>query len=242
MYKQLISISLIALLAGCRQAGTPRCGYVASPVDLEIVSEGESLVGKGPSAFSVDGHFMWGASVLKSEEDGKYLLYFKGNIYDPHWRGVHGVALGDSPTGPFTPLDTVVFDLPSIDGQKLSAEDPYVWYNRKDHLFYAVFKDFTGHFTQSGPCLAIMYSEDGINWKLPKNSLFMKKELVLTSGDTVKVHRLERPQLLLDENDNPQVLYSACSVGDVNQKYDGSSLTCKSHCALLRSDRRSYCW
>ena len=68
-----------------------------------------------------------------------------------------------------------------------------------------------------------MYSEDGIDWKLPENSLFMKKELVLTSGDTVKVHRLERPQLFLDENDDPQVLYSACSIGDVNKKYDGSS-------------------
>ena len=396
MYKQLMGISIITLLVGCREANVPHCSYEASPVDIGIVQKGESLIGKGPSAFSVDGHFMWGASVLKSEEDGKYymvysapeagehpfnnawvygskmglavsdrpdgggfrqlgfflnadgftpdtsswdaqtvmnphlrhfgnkyylyyvggkdagnlpvkskadtldqrsriqqmlcigvlefdsfdkllkgefvksktpllsprtrvkpndivapspegtqpkpdniivvnpsvvyrpsdrkyLLYFKGNMYDPHWRGVHGVALGASPAGPFVPLDTVVFDLPSTDGQKLSAEDPYVWYNRKDRLFYAVFKDFTGHFTQSGPCLAIMYSEDGIDWKLPENSLFMKKELILTSGDTVKVHRLERPQLLLDENDDPLVLYSACSVGDVNKKYDGSS-------------------
>ena len=51
----------------------------------------------------------------------------------------------------------------------------------------------------------------------------MKKELLLASGDTVKVDRLERPQLLLDENDDPQVLYSACSVDDLNKKYDGSS-------------------
>lgn len=395
MYKQLISILLIALFTSCHQTGIPHCEYVASPVNIVITQQGESRIAKGHSAFSLDGHFMWGASVLKAEEDGKfymvysapeagplpfnnawvlgskmglavsdrpdggfkqlgiflnmdgftpdtsswdaqtvmnphlrrfgdkyylyyaggkdpgevpvksksgildersriqqmlrigviefdsfdkllkgefvksetpllsprtrvkpddivdpspdgtvakpdniilvnpsvvyrpsdrkYLLYFKGNRYDPHWRGVHGVALSDSPTGPFIPLDTPVFDLPSTDGQKLSAEDPYVWYNRKDRLFYAVFKDFTGHFTQAGPCLAIMYSKDGIDWKLPENSLFMKKELVLTSGDTVKVHRLERPQILLDENDDPLVLYSACSIDDVNNKYDGSS-------------------
>lgn len=395
MYKQLISIILATLFTSCRQTGIPHCEYVASPVNIVITQQGKSRIANGHSAFNLDGHFMWGASVLKAEEDGKYymiysapeagqfpfnnawvfgskmglavsdqpdggfkqlgiflnmdgftpdtsswdaqtvmnphlrrfgdkyylyyaggkdpgdvpvksksgildersriqqmlrigviefdsfdkllkgefvksetpllsprtrvkpddivnpspdgtvakpdniilvnpsvvyrpsdrkyLLYFKGNMYDPYWRGVHGVALSDSPTGPFIPLDTPVFDLPSTDGQKLSAEDPYVWYNRKDQLFYAVFKDFTGHFTQAGPCLAIMYSKDGIDWKLPENSLFMKKELVLTSGDTVKVHRLERPQILLDENDDPQVLYSACAIEDVNNKYDGSS-------------------
>ncbi|WP_199676318.1 MULTISPECIES: glycoside hydrolase family protein [Parabacteroides] len=162
-------------------------------------------------------------AVVYRPSDGKYLLYFKGNMYDPHWRGVHGVAVGDSPTGPFVSLDVPVFDLSLDDGQKLSAEDPYVWYNKKDKLFYAVFKDFTGHFTKAGPCLAIMYSEDGIDWKLPENSLFMKKELILLSGDTLDVHRLERPQLFLDENDDPQVLFAACSIDDVNPKKDGSS-------------------
>lgn len=35
--------------------------------------------------------------------------------------------------------------------------------------------------------------------------------------------RLERPQLFLDENDDPIVLYSACSITPLNQKKDGSS-------------------
>lgn len=171
-------------------------------------------------------------AVVYRPSDGKYLLYFKGNMYDPHWRGVHGVAVGDSPTGPFVPLDVPVFDLSLDDGQKLSAEDPYVWYNKKDKLFYAVFKDFTGHFTKAGPCLAIMYSEDGIDWKLLENSLFMKKELILLSGDTLDVHRLERPQLFLDENDDPQVLFAACSIDDVNPKKDGSSFNI--HISLVK--------
>lgn len=162
-------------------------------------------------------------SVVYRPYDKKYLLYFKGNIYDPGWRGVHGVAISDSPSGPFTALDQPVFEVPSPDGEKLSAEDPYVWYNRRDKRFYAIFKDFTGRFTKSVPCLALMYSEDGIDWKLPENSLFMKKELILSSGDTIKVDRLERPQLLLDENDDPQVLYAACSLENVNPKKDGSS-------------------
>ena len=162
-------------------------------------------------------------SVVYRPSDGKYLLYFKGNIYDPYWRGIHGVALSDSPEGPFVPLDIPVFDLPSSDGQKLSAEDPYVWYNQKEKLFYAIFKDFTGHFTHAEPCLAIMYSKDGIHWELPKHSLFMKKELILRTGDTIKVDRLERPQLLLNDNGDPLVLYADCSIKDLNAKSDGSS-------------------
>lgn len=162
-------------------------------------------------------------AVVRRPSDGKYLLYFKGNVYDPHWRGVHGVALADSPTGPFVPLDRLVFTLPEAD-EKHSAEDPYVWYSATDERFYAVFKDFTGFFTKAGPCLAIMQSKDGIEWSLPKQSLFMKKELVLTSGDTIAVKRLERPQLLIDEAGIPQVLYAACAVDDVNPRTDGGSV------------------
>lgn len=161
-------------------------------------------------------------SVVRRPSDGKYLLYFKGNIYDPYWRGIHGVALSDSPAGPFVPLDRPVFTLPG-DDSKHSAEDPYVWYSAADGCFYAVFKDFTGHFTKSGPCLAIMRSDDGIEWVLPKHSLFMKKELILASGETLAVKRLERPQLLVDENGVPQVLYAACAIDDVNPRTDGGS-------------------
>lgn len=161
-------------------------------------------------------------SVVRRPSDGKYLLYFKGNIYSPHWRGVHGVALSDLPEGPFVALDTPVFTLPQDDG-KHSAEDPYVWYSAKDQRFYAVFKDFTGHFTQAGPCLALMQSQDGIDWTLPRHSLFLKKELVLRSGDTIGVARLERPQLLIDASGRPEVLYAACAIDEVNPRTDGGS-------------------
>lgn len=161
-------------------------------------------------------------SVVYRPTDGKYLLYFKGNLYDPHWRGVHGVALSDNPDGPFTALDEPVFHLDSAEG-KLSAEDPYVWYHQEDKCFYAIFKDFNGQFTKGEPCLAIMASEDGIHWTLPEHSLFMKKELILGDGTVVKVQRLERPQLLLDEHGNPEVLYAACAIDDVNPKISGGS-------------------
>lgn len=67
---------------------------------------------------------------------------------DPTWRGVHGVAIADAPEGPFIVQDDYVFEFETGDNQKLNAEDPFVWYHRKDNCFYAVFKDFTGGFTK----------------------------------------------------------------------------------------------
>lgn len=161
-------------------------------------------------------------SVVYRPSDGKYLLYFKGNLYDPHWRGVHGVAIADRPEGPFRPLDRPVFTLKGTDG-KLSAEDPYVWYHPKDECFYAVFKDFGGQFTKGVPSLAVMASKDGIDWQLPQHSLFLPKQLTLTDGSVLKVDRLERPQLLIDDDGSPQVLYAACSVGNLNPSKFGES-------------------
>lgn len=162
-------------------------------------------------------------SVVQRPSDGKFLLYFKGNIYEPQWKGVHGVAISDSPTGPFVATDTIVFDIRLDDGKIASAEDPFVWYHKKNDKFYAVFKDFSGKITGHEPGLAILESEDGITWLKPESSFFMKKQLVLENGDTINVNRLERPQFLIDENGDPEVIYCACSLVNVNPRKDGAS-------------------
>jgi hypothetical protein len=162
-------------------------------------------------------------SVVQRPSDGKYLLYFKGNFYNPNWRGVHGVAIGDSPTGPFTTTDHFVFDIRYEDGTIASAEDPYVWYHNTHEKFYAVFKDFSGKITEGKPGLALMESLDGIQWIKPENPFFMKKQVVLISGDTIKVSHLERPQFLIDKKGNPEVLYSACSLVNISPRKDGAS-------------------
>lgn len=162
-------------------------------------------------------------AVVYRPADQKYLLYFKGNIYDPNWRGVHGVAIGNTPTGPFAATDSFVFDFDDGTGKKVSAEDPYVWYHKKDGSFYAVVKDFNGKLTGSEPGLALLESADGLDWKPADFPLFMKKELILKNGTILKVDRLERPQILLDENDDPIALFAACSVEPCNEKQDGGT-------------------
>lgn len=163
-------------------------------------------------------------SVVYRPSDGKYLLYFKGNLYDKGWRGAHGVAIGDTPEGPFVAQDDFVFDIRNEDGTIASAEDPFVWYNREHKYFYALIKDFSGKITGSEPGLAVLRSEDGLDWEIPENgTVAIRKEIIFTNGDTLAVKNLERPQLLLDEKDNPLVLYAACSVEPVGSKRDGTT-------------------
>lgn len=97
-------------------------------------------------------------SVVYRPLDGKYLLFFKGNLYDPTWRGVHGVAIGDSPTGPFEARDSFVFDVSLPDGRLASAEDPYVWHDPGRGRFFAIVKDFSGRITGTEPGLALFTS------------------------------------------------------------------------------------
>ena len=69
-----------------------------------------------------------------------------------------------------------------------------------------------------------MESKDGMEWTVPEQAFFMRKELVLNTGDTMSVKNLERPQFLVDENGKPLVMYAACSIGSVGDKRDGSTV------------------
>lgn len=162
-------------------------------------------------------------SVVYNPSTQKYMLYFKGNVYEPHWKGVHGVAIGDTPKGPFKPLDVFVFDVRMPDGSLASTEDPYVWYSKKIQQYMAIVKDFSGRLTGYKKTLALLSSKDGISWNLTTNPLFMKRELRLLDGSLIEVDRLERPQLLLTEDGIPQYLYAAAALENVNSKNDGSS-------------------
>ncbi|UZD24392.1 glycoside hydrolase family protein [Algoriphagus halophytocola] len=154
----------------------------------------------------------------------EYMLFFKGNLYDPVWKGVHGVATGPTPMGPFTTKDEFIFDIRMPDGKLASAEDPYVWFSSKYDCFFAVVKDFTGTVARSEKkVLALLQSKDGIKWETTSHPLFMKREVTLKSGETIRLDRLERPQLLLSEEGIPLYLYCAAAVDPVNQKNDGSS-------------------
>ena len=83
-------------------------------INIEIMNPSPPGTVAGP-----DNLIVVNPAVVFRPSDKKYLLYFKGNIYDPEWRGVLGVALSDSPAGPFVATDNFVFDFKDKTGKKV---------------------------------------------------------------------------------------------------------------------------
>lgn len=142
---------------------------------------------------------------------GGYLMVYKG-VADkkplPFGGPVlHCVATSDSPTGPFRKFPDPVFKKPGVD---FAAEDPFIWYD--SGVYWAIVKDFGGHFTLAGKSLALFESTDGFHWDVAKHPLVSRLELRWENGLPQKMELLERPQLLF-ENGVPIALYCAADEG-----------------------------
>jgi hypothetical protein len=140
--------------------------------------------------------------------DGRFFLVFKGWQNKKSFAPVHGIAISDSPTGPFTVQPKPIFT--NADGSIGMAEDPFAWYDSQRKSFFAIVKDFKGQITQAGPSLALFESPDGLAWKPAEHVLASKLAIHWADGVVQKVYHLERPQLLFDDQGNPIMLYCAC--------------------------------
>ena len=141
--------------------------------------------------------------------DGKFLMVYKGVTKGseadlPFGKKVlHGVAVADSPLGPFKKYPQPIF---TYGDTKFPAEDPFVWY--AENQYHAIVKDCSGHFTNAGQSLALWQSKDGINWQLASHPLVTKTQVLWENNKLQKLVSLERPQLWLD-NEKPAVLFCA---------------------------------
>ncbi len=136
---------------------------------------------------------------------------------------VCGVAFSKHPLGPFVKRDRPIMVNPD---HVWSVEDPYIW--RQDGRYFALVKDFQGYFTKSGkPDVALFVSHDGFDWEPhPEHPLAFPLQIVWVDGETRAVHRLERPQLLLDGAGKPIALFCAC------METSGGEHSCNVHIPL----------
>lgn len=146
---------------------------------------------------------------VEKRADGKFLLVFKSWQNTKGFSPIHGVAISDSPTGPFEVQQDPILIIEKENGNIAMAEDPFIWFNKQRNLFYALVRDFKGDITGHGHSMALFKSTDGISWFLANNVLASNLIVKWENGIQTKMDRLERPQLLLDENGEPQVLYCA---------------------------------
>ncbi|HBE69401.1 MAG TPA: sucrase [Planctomycetaceae bacterium] len=117
---------------------------------------------------------------------------------------VHLAATSKSPTGPFTKLNTPLFTVP---GAKFAAEDPYIWSD--GNQCWAIVNDHKGIFNRTGKdSLALFSSTNGLDWNVAERPIVLQRQLRWTDGSEQSFHRLERPQLWLQDG-VPKVLFCA---------------------------------
>ncbi len=144
--------------------------------------------------------------------DGRFIMVYKAvsdqGELPKGGAVVCGVAFADHPLGPFERAPHPIFVNPENDW---SVEDPFVW--AQDGVLWALAKDFQGYFTGAGAgcSTALFRSEDGLTWLPDAPALAYLNEITWADGEKQPVHRLERPQLLMDETGNPRMLYCACA-------------------------------
>ncbi len=142
--------------------------------------------------------------------DGRFLMVLKGRGKgrDGKPRGyLQGWALADRPEGPFTVQENLL--IPS----SMLAEDPYVWV--QDGWICAVVKDWQGKISGTSGISFVrgkMQADNTVQWSIPAHASVAQKEISWDDGRTTKLHRIERPSILINEKGRPTHLFAAASV------------------------------
>ena len=154
-----------------------------------------------------------------TQKDGLYYLIFKGD--KPNEKRIirdQAIAISKSPTGPFKIQEKPVIDY-------IETEDMAMWYDTKRERFYAIFHAFAGF-------IGMVTSTDGKDWSQATEHIVIPKRILMTNGKFYLPDRLERPFVVV-ENDEPQVLALSAKKGDdsylvfipVNQEKDNATIT-----------------
>ena len=97
------------------------------------------------------------------------------------------------------------------------AEDPFVWYDKQCDRYFAIVRDVVRQFTgkESGG-LALMESEDAVNWRPAPHPKVLPPVLHWSDGSTYDANKLsfERPFVFFDKDGIPQLLLGTFSVNN----------------------------
>lgn len=151
--------------------------------------------------------------------DAKFVMLYKAVCKNGMLRGGKvrfSVAFADSPTGPFVKTNKLIFQ-PEDPNASMVAEDPFVWYDKKCDRYFAIVRDVVRQFTgkESGG-LALMESEDAVNWRPAPHPKVLPPVLHWSDGSTYDANELsfERPFVFFDKDGIPQLLLGTFSVNN----------------------------
>ncbi len=147
-------------------------------------------------------------------EDGSVVLVYKSCAVPPmfHKKDIlthlHGVATAPDVLGPYTIVtDNYLFHDYKV---PFRTEDACIW--KEDdtyHMLAKVFPDKQEIFEGGGGGYHAT-SKDGINWEMDENPVAYTFSIDWTDGTTTKFKRIERVQVLTDDNGKATHLYFAC--------------------------------
>ncbi|WP_420602919.1 glycoside hydrolase family protein [Flagellimonas sp.] len=155
--------------------------------------------GKGAEGYMVN------PSVCQ-KPDGSYLMIFKTRSNTPELKNrmIHCTATSLNPDGPF-----VIAENPILTDKE--AEDPFLWF--QDGRYYAILDDQRGLYTGDHG-LALFTSNNGKDWNAAENPNVMTPKIKWEDGTTSELRYLERPQLWLDKQGKPAMLFCAAQLKD----------------------------
>ena len=136
--------------------------------------------------------------------DGSFLMMYK--CQGANAKVFHGIATAQHPLGPFKKDPEPIL---THETSRFPAEDPYIWH--QDGRFYAILKDMQANYSKEPRTLVLFESHDGHEWGPAANPLVTTRTIRWAGGEEQELHRLERPQLYL-ENGKPAVLFCAACV------------------------------
>lgn len=144
--------------------------------------------------------------------DGGVLLVYKAVPFvegKPMGGNVrYGVALADTPEGPYKKAPGNVFEAEKPGKHWMVAEDPFIWYSEKyGKKYYAATRDVVGTFTGKSGGICLFESADGLHWKSSKFPKILDSRYALEGGG-LSEKNIERPALLIEEGE-PTFLFGA---------------------------------
>jgi predicted GH43/DUF377 family glycosyl hydrolase len=150
---------------------------------------------------SFDSQFTTNPSVVRYGD--RYVMVYKCLGKDN--KVFHGVALSDSPTGPFKKHGQPIF---THETHPFPAEDPFIFTYRG--RLYAMLSDHAV-FTGIKQALCLFTSTNGIDWEPADNPLISDRTVTWEDGMQEKLADLERPQIYFGDGGEPMVLFCAAT-------------------------------
>jgi hypothetical protein len=121
--------------------------------------------------------------------DGRYVMILKGDKKtklptERMGQRVQGIALANSPTGPFKIQ-------PGLAIEDIDTEDASLWYDEHQKAFFAVYHAHSH--------VGLITSPDGINWKPAAHPVVLKKKVTLADGIVMQLKCNERPFVFYED-------------------------------------------